>query len=53
MVTRNHQQYLSIYELIDGEYQVHQFRENEVIVSSTFPNLKLSANQIFQAGEIY
>ena len=43
---------ISIYELVEGEYQVRQFRDNEVIVSSTFPELNLSANQIFQVGEI-
>lgn len=43
---------ISIYELIDGEYQVRQFRENEVILSSIFPELNLSANQIFQATGI-
>ena len=42
---------ISIYELIDGEYQVRQFRDNDLIISSTFPELKLNANQIFQAGE--
>jgi Uma2 family endonuclease len=41
---------ISIYNLINGEYQVRQFRENETIVSPTFPELTLTANQIFQAG---
>lgn len=40
---------ISIYELIDGEYQVKQFRGKEVISSPTFPELKLTAEQIFQA----
>jgi Uma2 family endonuclease len=42
---------ISIYELIEGEYQVRQFRDNDLIISSTFPELNLSANQIFHAGE--
>jgi Uma2 family endonuclease len=42
---------ISIYELIEGEYQVRQFRDNDLIISSTFPKLNLSANQIFHAGE--
>lgn len=42
---------ISIYELIDGEYQVRQFRDEDLITSSTFPEFNLSANQIFQAGE--
>jgi Uma2 family endonuclease len=40
---------ISIYELIDGEYQVDQFQGDEQIVSPTFPELSLTANQIFQA----
>ena len=39
---------ISIYQLIEGEYQVEYFRDNEQIKSSTFPELDLSANQIFQ-----
>ncbi|MFM7408834.1 MAG: Uma2 family endonuclease [Cuspidothrix sp.] len=41
---------ISIYNLINGEYQVNQFRNNEMIKSATFPELQLTANQIFQAG---
>ncbi|WP_341527898.1 Uma2 family endonuclease [Nostoc sp. UHCC 0302] len=41
---------ISIYTLIDGEYQVSQFRGSTHIVSSTFPELNLTAEQIFQAG---
>ncbi|WP_375494311.1 Uma2 family endonuclease [uncultured Nostoc sp.] len=40
---------ISIYQLIDGEYQVTQFRGSEHIVSPTFPELNLTAEQIFQA----
>ncbi|MBW4688231.1 MAG: Uma2 family endonuclease [Komarekiella atlantica HA4396-MV6] len=43
---------LSLYELVDGEYQVSQFRGNDCITSPTFPDLKMTANQIFQAGEV-
>jgi Uma2 family endonuclease len=39
---------LSIYELVDGEYQIAQFRGDDRIVSPTFPNINLTANQIFQ-----
>ncbi|MCL1469379.1 Uma2 family endonuclease [Argonema antarcticum] len=39
-----------IHELIDGEYQVSQFRGDDRIVSPTFPELTLTANLIFQAG---
>ncbi|MEH1837136.1 MAG: Uma2 family endonuclease [Nostoc sp.] len=41
---------ISIYQLIDGEYQVTQFRGSANIVSPTFPELNLTAEQIFQAG---
>lgn len=41
---------ISIYSLVDGEYQVSQFRGDERIVSPTFPELNLTAEQIFQAG---
>ncbi|WP_375496421.1 Uma2 family endonuclease [uncultured Nostoc sp.] len=41
---------ISIYQLIDGEYQVTQFRGSDRIVSPTFPELNLTAEQIFQAG---
>ncbi|MBW4611759.1 MAG: Uma2 family endonuclease [Desmonostoc vinosum HA7617-LM4] len=42
----------SIYQLVDGEYQVSQFRDNDYIISPTFPDLKITANQIFQAGQV-
>ncbi|ACB52242.1 unknown [Crocosphaera subtropica ATCC 51142] len=38
---------ISIYNLIDGEYQVKYFRDNEKIKSLTFPELELTVNQIF------
>ena len=42
---------LSIYQLVDGEYQVQQFRRKEVINQSLiFPELNLTAEQIFQAN---
>ena len=41
---------LSIYQLVDGEYQVKQFRGSEKIESLAFPELKLTAEQIFRAG---
>lgn len=43
---------ISIQLLIEGEYQVKQFRDNERIISQTFPELNLTAQQIFQAGSI-
>ena len=43
---------VSIYQLIDGEYQVTQFRGSDRIVSPTFTELNLTAEQIFQAGSL-
>jgi Uma2 family endonuclease len=39
-----------IHELIEGEYQVTSFQGDDRIVSPIFPELVLTANQIFQAG---
>ncbi|MEG3910821.1 MULTISPECIES: Uma2 family endonuclease [unclassified Microcoleus] len=41
---------LSVYQLVDGEYQISQFRGDDLIESLTFPQLKLTAEQIFSAG---
>lgn len=43
---------ISIYQLIKGEYQVRQFRGNDRIQSLAFPELDLTAEQIFRAGEV-
>ncbi|MEI6443619.1 MAG: Uma2 family endonuclease [Nostocales cyanobacterium ELA583] len=39
---------LSIYSLVDNEYQVNQFRGDDVIVSPTFPGLSLTAKEVLQ-----
>ncbi|MFM6135462.1 MAG: Uma2 family endonuclease [Cuspidothrix sp.] len=41
---------ISIYSLVEGEYQVSQFRGDDLIVSPALKELSLTANQIFQAG---
>ncbi|MDJ0660671.1 MAG: Uma2 family endonuclease [Crocosphaera sp.] len=41
---------ITIYQLIDDEYQGKQFREEDVIESVIFPELTLTAKEIFQAG---
>lgn len=41
---------LSICALVDGEYEIQQFRGHQVIISPTFPNLKLTAEQVLKAG---
>lgn len=40
----------SVYQLIDGEYQVSQFRGSDRVVSPTFGQLNLSVQEIFSAG---
>ena len=41
---------ISVYQLVDGEYQISQFRGDDNIESAAFPELKLTAQQVFQAG---
>ncbi len=41
---------LSICTLVDGEYEIQQLRGNEIIVSPTFPKLRLTAEQVLRAG---
>jgi Uma2 family endonuclease len=41
---------LSICTLVNGEYEIQQFRDNQPITSLTFPNLKLTAEQVLKAG---
>ena len=33
--------------LIDGEYEIQQFRDSNLVVSSNFPELQLTVNEIF------
>jgi Uma2 family endonuclease len=39
---------VSVYSLVEGEYQVEQFRGGDRIVSAVFPELQLTAHQILQ-----
>jgi Uma2 family endonuclease len=41
---------LSICTLVDGEYEIQQVRGSEIIVSPTFPELRLTAEQVLRAG---
>ena len=41
---------ISIYQLIDDEYQVQKFRDNDSLVSSIFPHLNLTAQQVFDVA---
>ncbi|MDX2272908.1 MAG: Uma2 family endonuclease [Cyanobacteriota bacterium] len=41
---------LSVCILIDGEYEIQQFRGSQTILSPTFSELKLRAEQVLKAG---
>ena len=41
---------LSVYQLVDSEYQIKLFRGDERIESAVFPELNLTATQIFNGG---
>ncbi|MDZ7962044.1 MAG: Uma2 family endonuclease [Aulosira sp. DedQUE10] len=41
---------ISVYSLVEGEYQVRQFLQGERLISQAFPELNLNAEQIFQVG---
>ncbi|MDF5725671.1 MAG: Uma2 family endonuclease [Rhizonema sp. PD37] len=41
---------ISIYSLVEGEYLCNQFRNNDRIQSPIFPELNLTAQQIFDAA---
>ncbi len=41
---------ISVYQLVDGEYQISQFRGDDTVESLAFPELKLTAEKIFLAG---
>lgn len=43
---------ICVCNLVDGEYQISKFRDNERIISQTFSELNLTANQIFEAGVV-
>ncbi|WP_293331424.1 Uma2 family endonuclease [Microcoleus sp. CAWBG58] len=41
---------LSVCQLVDGEYEVKQFRGDDRVESLAFPELRLTAESIFRAG---
>ncbi|MBE9054679.1 Uma2 family endonuclease [Sphaerospermopsis sp. LEGE 08334] len=43
---------ISVCNLVDGEYQISKFQNNDIIISQTFLEFNLTANQIFQAGVV-
>ena len=43
---------ISVYQLVEGEYELTQFRGGDRIKSAAFPELNLTAQQVFDAGII-
>jgi Uma2 family endonuclease len=41
---------ISVYYLLEGEYQVSLFRGSDRITSPTFPHLNLTAEEVFRIG---
>jgi Uma2 family endonuclease len=41
---------LSICTLVDGEYEIQQYRGSQSLICATFPDVILTAEQVFQAG---
>ncbi len=42
---------LTVCTIVDEEYELQQFRGNDRIISPTFPELRVTVNQIFNPGE--
>jgi Uma2 family endonuclease len=42
-----------VYQLINGEYQVQQYKESERIISQTFPELAIAVEQVVTASLIH
>jgi len=47
-IGKSKQPTLSICTLANGEYEIQQLRGNQIVVSTTFPNLKLTAAEILK-----
>jgi Uma2 family endonuclease len=41
---------VSIYSLVDNQYQIQRFQGTSIVLSPTFPDLQLTAQQILAAG---
>ena len=42
---------MTVCEFVEGEYRMQMFKSSDKIISSTFPELALTVEQTFQAGE--
>jgi len=47
-IGKSKQPTLSICTLVNGEYEIQQLRGNQMVVSTTFPSLKLTAAEILK-----
>ena len=43
---------ISVCNLVEEEYQINKFQNSDRLISQTFPELNLTANQVFQMGMI-
>ena len=43
---------ISVCNLVDGEYQIRKFQNSDRLISQIFPELALTANQVFQANVV-
>lgn len=43
---------ISVCTLVEEEYQINRFQNGDRLISQTFPELNLTANQVFQLGMI-
>jgi Uma2 family endonuclease len=41
---------ITVCRLVEGVYETQLFRRGESLVSPSFPNLRLTADQVFEAG---
>ena len=42
---------ITVCRLVEGAYETQLFRRGDEVVSPSFPNLRLTADQVFKAGE--
>jgi len=47
-IGKSKQPTLSICTLVNGEYEIQQLRGNQMVVSATFPSLKLTAAEVLK-----
>lgn len=43
---------VSVYQLVEGQYQVQKFRESDRILSKTFPELELTVEQVVDSSQL-